>query len=276
MPRIDDLKYFVTVAEVGNVSRASEILGLSQPALSQALKRLEDELGQSLFDRSNSGLRLRRDGTRFLTSAREMIETWQRAVRLASSTDAIGHYRIGMHNSVALYSLPLFAKALLAKHPGLTFSIHHGLSRHVANDVIEHRYDLGVVINPPAHPDLVIKRLGVDEVALYRTKAAIDESTLLVQSDLMQSQEILKQLKKLKRPFQRQIEASSLEVVATMAVEGCGVAVLPGRVAAHYSQLRRLDQSPIVKDLISLIYRPTLKTDVGGAAIIDAISSAKF
>ncbi len=71
---LTQLRYFVAVAEEGQVSRAAKRLHVSQPPMSQRLKELESELGVSLFERAPRGMRLTQQGAQFLLTARSVLE----------------------------------------------------------------------------------------------------------------------------------------------------------------------------------------------------------
>ena len=78
---IAQLEYFVTVAEEQHLGRAAKRLHISQPPLTRQIQRLEGELGVRLFDRTPRGMRLSRDGARFLGRAREVLAAVDRARR---------------------------------------------------------------------------------------------------------------------------------------------------------------------------------------------------
>ncbi len=78
---LTQLRYFVAVAEEGQVSRAARKLHVSQPPMSQRLRELEAELGVTLFDRGAKGMRLTSAGARFLTTAQRVLTELDLGVR---------------------------------------------------------------------------------------------------------------------------------------------------------------------------------------------------
>ena len=82
----DQLRYFVTVAEVGTTRAAAQALHISQPPLSRHIRALEDELGVALFDRSARGMALRPEGEELLGHARAILAAVDRA---AVATQAV-------------------------------------------------------------------------------------------------------------------------------------------------------------------------------------------
>jgi len=279
LPNPADLEYFLEVAATGNISRAAQRLGLRQPSLSHALQRLEQATGALLLTRSRSGVRLTKAGERVAARARELLADWEnvRAEALAEATEIRGRFVLGCHVSVALYALPAFLPDFLRKYPQVEIKLVHDLSRRITEEIVAFRADLGIVVNPVRHPDLVIKELCRDEVVLWQAKGA-DTSTLICDVDLHQTQAVLKKWETGGgSPFARVVPTSSLEVAADLASRGAGVGLLPSRVADRVSaKLRRVSHSPVFEDQICLAYRADSERTPGARALIRAIRAAKI
>lgn len=274
-----DLRCFLEVSRTLNISRAAEKLGMGQPALSQLVRRLESQFGTTLLNRYKTGVRLTAAGLRLSEIGLGALDDWAklREKTLAAEVQIEGKYTLGCHPSVALYTLKEFVPKLLGKHPALQLSLIHGLSREIAEGVISFRVDFGIVINPVKHPDLIIRELCFDEVGFWSVPDTIGD-TLIYNPDLIQSQALIrraqKTLKELK--ISRTLESSSLEVIADLAASGCGMAVLPARVAKRFGVLRSLNHLPKYKDKLCLIYRADRRLAAAGIRIIEAIRQSKI
>jgi DNA-binding transcriptional LysR family regulator len=258
LPSGSDLHYFVTVAQLGSLSRAANHLGIAQPSLTLAMQRLESNLGTPLFVRSRQGVKVTRAGERLLGDTRDLLQRWEQLKSgvLSTTNEVRGRFAIGCHPSVAIYSLPLFLPKLLKDNPNLEIHLVHDLSRNITQKVIQLEIDAGIVVNPVAHPDLVIKSLAKDEVTLWRATQLKNEDVLICEPSLLQTQDILRKLGKQGRNFKRTIECSNLEVIVHLATSGAGYGVLPARVAqASATALKAVPGAPKFQDEVSLIYR---------------------
>lgn len=272
-----ELRIFLETAKVLNITRSAERLGLSQPALSQAIKRIEDQLGVELFLRSKKGLKLTRSGEKLQSRGRDMVLEWENLHRslIEDEENVAGLFRLGVHPSVAMYTVTEFLPVLQAEHPLIDLQLRHGLSRHVAEDLISGRIDIGLVVNPPPHPDLVIRDVLKDEVALWAHPKRRSSETLILDPELLQSQWLLRELEKRKLLFPRRLETSSLEVARELTARGCGVGLLPGRVATLHSGLTRVHpEVPGYRDRICLAYRVDQEKTAAFRALVTTITKS--
>lgn len=258
LPSGSDLQYFVTVAQLGSLSKAATHLGIAQPSLSLAMQRLESNLGTSLFVRSRQGVKVTKAGEKLLSDSRDLLQRWEqlRSDVLSTTNEVRGRFAVGCHPSVAIYSLPLFLPRLLKDNPALEVHLVHDLSRAITQKVISLEIDMAIVVNPVAHADLVIKSLTKDEVTLWRSSNLKNEDILICEPSLLQTQDILRKLAKQGRHFKRTIECSNLEVIVHMATSGTGYAILPARVAQEEkTHLKAVSGAPKFSDEVCLIYR---------------------
>lgn len=125
------LRYFRAVAEAGHMTRAAERLGIAQPALSQQIRNLEEELGLPLFDRVGRGLALNEAGRLFLEETREVLLRVEGAALLArqAGRGEVGRLRVGFTASACFH--PAVTQALKAYRqgwPGVELILEEGRS----------------------------------------------------------------------------------------------------------------------------------------------------
>lgn len=257
-----DLRYFIEVAQMGNLSHAAVRLGVSQPSISVAMKRLEETMGSPLLIRSRKGVQLTPAGRQLMAKGRSFLEMWEDLCSKPASInhEVSGHYVIGCHSSVGLYSLPSVIAEMMGQYPALHLELRHDLSRKILEAVANVRMDFGVIINPVRHPDLILKKVGTDVVTFWqRTDLRKSvENVLICDPDILQTQALLKQAKKMGRSFERILPTSSLEMVTELTVAGAGVGLIPNRIVKRNSEGRHLISkkgSPVFNDEIFVAYR---------------------
>ncbi|MGZ3721588.1 MAG: LysR family transcriptional regulator [Bdellovibrionales bacterium] len=273
LPSSSDLTYFLEIAHLGNLTHAANRLGVSQPSLTLAMQRLEQSVGTGLFIRSRQGVKLTKAGDRLLLEARKLMSQWEelRQQTIGSMNEIRGGFVIGCHPSVARYSLPLFLPALLHDHKDLGIELAHDLSRNITHKVLSLDVDIGIVVNPDSHPDLVMKPLTEDVVTLWKSKALKNDDVLVCEPSLLQTQKLKGKFKRAGFDFTRVVESSSLEVIAGMVDCGVGMGILPTRVAlAENRELIAVKNAPVLKDEIFLIYR----VENRGVRAVQALSQA--
>jgi DNA-binding transcriptional LysR family regulator len=165
------LRYFSAIARAKHMTRAARALGVSQPALSAAVRKLEEEVGAALLDRTGRGVELTAAGAAFLGFAEEAIrsaEGGRRAVRELVGLES-GSIRVGGGATATAFVLPAVVSALRRQHPGLRFYVREAGSTAIADAVISGELDLGIVTLPLRKADaehLLSIRLVQDELRL--------------------------------------------------------------------------------------------------------------
>lgn len=262
----DDLLYFVELAHTLNFSRASERIGISQPSLSVAIKRLEQHIGTELFIRRKRGVVLTPAGKRLLSHSKQLLQYWDsiKSATLASHFEVEGQVSLGCHPSIALALLPKFLPNLLSQYPKLEIDLKHDLSRKIVEQVIDLSIDVGIIVNPVKHPDLVLQKLFEDEVTFWQSPNSnytaqgtqLNNTAIICDPDLLQTQWLLKRMQKLGIKYNRIISSSSLEVIAALTAVDTGISILPKSVAqATYPKLKMIAKMPSYADEIYLVYR---------------------
>lgn len=277
LPNPWDLKYFQEVAATGNISRAAERLGVGQPAISLAIKRLEEILTADLFYRRSKGITLTPAGQRLLKSSNQLMMDWEHVISdtKQSRSEMSGRFTLGCHPSVAMYSISKPLKTIYETHPGIEVNLKHGLSRVICEQVISGEIDFAIVINPIQHPDLVIHKLAQDDVCFWKAKNGLAD-VIIYDPALGQSQSLLKKIGK-KKPFTRSITSENLEVITRMAQSGLGVGIIPSRVVQNLApSLVKISEFPSYSDQITFVYRKDLFKTTSSKYIIDLFKTVKI
>ncbi|NKZ02312.1 LysR substrate-binding domain-containing protein [Actinomadura latina] len=163
------LRYFVAVAEELHFGRAAERLTMAQPPLSQAIRRLESELGVELLHRSTRRVDLTDAGRGYLARARKILgevdEAAHEARRVAAG--AVGHLAIGCVGSATYSLLPAISRGLSLELPGVDFSFRgEMLAPDQATALRTGEIDLALLRPPAADPFLTVLPLRRDRLVV--------------------------------------------------------------------------------------------------------------
>ena len=154
---LQELRYFAAVVEFRHFGRAAESCNVSQPTLSSQIRKLEEELGVTLLERTNKRVDVTPVGRQILEHARRALaETGQiEAVARAARDPLVGALRLGVIPTLAPYLLPLILGPLRKAYPGLTIELWEDQTRLLVEGLRSHRLDAA----------LVASSLGTHEIA---------------------------------------------------------------------------------------------------------------
>ncbi len=236
------LEIFMTVAREGSFSRAAEKLYRTQPAISQAIRKLEREVGEPLFDRSS------RDG--ILTDAGQLLQEYaQKLLNLRSEARVAlkelremhkGKLAIAANEFTCLYLLPALAE-FRKLYPMIKVAVHRSLASRIPADVIKHSAELGVLSFNPEEPLLRSIVVYRDELAFVvnpkhplasAQKVSIRQlgaETFVahnVQSPYRAK--VIQAFKRHKTPLNMDVELPTIDAIKRFVSSGTGVALVPG------------------------------------------------
>ena len=181
------LNYFLTVAREGTISKAAEVLHLSQPTLSKQLKDLEEELGVQLFIRGNREISLTEDGVYLQNRGKEILSLVSTTTLNLQKNEVIGgDILIGGGETQAFQFLTDILNHLMERHPDIKVHMYSGNSDDVKDKIDKGLLDFGLVIDPVEKqkyeyvPLPIVDRWGI----LVNQKHALAEKEHVSPADL--------------------------------------------------------------------------------------------
>lgn len=242
---LDDLRAFSLVASEGSFSRAARKLRKTQPAVSQAVQRLEREAGEKLVDRSSREGALTDAGELMLDYAKRLMQLSDEARRAVSDLRDVrtGRVLIGANEGAVHAVLPLIERFHRA-HPGVLVEVRRVAARLVAHEVQLRNVDFGVVTFKPAERDLSSVVLGSDELVLLVhprhplagggpiSMEEMGRQVVIAHNDPSPLRdEVLRMYEQRHTALNIRISLPSLDAIKRGVEAGLGVALLPRRCA---------------------------------------------
>jgi DNA-binding transcriptional LysR family regulator len=283
-----ELQVFQAVATEHSFSRAAARLHRTQPAVSQAIRRLEEELGERLFDRSSKSGRLTEAGTILLDYAERLTRLRDEAEGAVRELQELrrGRVVIGVNEAAVHILLPIVVQFREA-HPAAEVEMRRVHSRQIPGEVLNRSLDFGFVTFEPAERGLLSVPLGVDELVMLahpkhplarRRQVTMEEfgrQTVIAHNDYSPRRErVLRLFEEKHAAINIQISLASLDGIKRAVEMGLGVALLPRRcalseIARKQLTAVRVPQLGMPRDL-RLVYRRTGETSRAASAFLDA------
>lgn len=155
-PEVRDLRYFLTLADELNFTRAAARLNVVQQSLSAGITRLEEQIGVKLFERTTRNVALTDAGTAWLPYARDAVGSVDRAAEVAEDLAAgrAGRLRVGLAATTALNLTPSLLRAVAERHPNVELSVEHFDFQDPSGGLQGGRSDVAIVRPPFEHDGL--------------------------------------------------------------------------------------------------------------------------
>ncbi|WP_371477288.1 LysR family transcriptional regulator [Kitasatospora sp. NBC_00315] len=244
--QLQQLRYFVAVADARHFTRAAEAVHVAQPSLSQQIRSLERELGAELFHRTRGNIALTDAGDALLPLARRILADTESARLAVQETVRLrrGRVRLGAPPSLCTSLVPDILRVFRDRYPEVTLLVREGGSRDLVRSLAAGELDLALIISPPA----------AEDPALDVTELLHEELVLVSAGDLPRRRVRVAELRDRPLVMFREgydlreatigacraagfepafaVEGGEMDAVLGFVRAGLGPAVLPGMVAA--------------------------------------------
>jgi DNA-binding transcriptional LysR family regulator len=251
---INQLEVLVTVARERSFSRAAEVLERTQPAISQAIRRLEADVGEQLFDRSSKDGTLTFAGQVLLSHAKQMLNLRQNARLAISEIRSLGQGKvtISANEHTVFYLLPVIER-FYELYPSIKVEVRRGVASRIPKQITAREVELGVISFTPNDETLQSVRVMRDELtlvvapahrfahrAIVSIKELADEAFIAHNAPSPYRQKVIESFEKHKVALNIAIELPSLEAIKRVVEAGVGIALVPRLTAASEIESGRL------------------------------------
>jgi len=237
-----DLDYICAVADHRHFGKAAESCHVSQPTLSGQIKKLEQQLKVTLFERSHKGIRVTDIGEEIILIAREARDAARRIKAVAASAQdpLAGNLSLGLIPTVAPYLIPLFVGKLSVQLPKLSMTYREDITERLIESLLSGELDLAILATPPEEDSLNAMELYSEPFWLVFPKThelqhlnqacmadvKEDDVLLLTEGHCFRDQAL-----SICRPSHRRrkqsLRATSLETLINLVASGQGVTLVP-------------------------------------------------
>ena len=243
---MQQLRYVVAVARARNFSRAAEQCHVSQPSLSQQIQKLEDELGERLFDRTKREVKLTPHGEAFLRRAVRILEEAEAATREASDAKDLlrGTLTVGVLPTIAPYLLPAVLTEFTEKYPGLEIIVQEDTTARLLKQVLAYETDLALVSLPISDERLELQALLTEELRLalppghpltrkriVKVEDLVGERLIVMKEGHCLGDQVLRFCDRRDVRPQISFRSAQLETIQALVRAGLGLSLIPAMAA---------------------------------------------
>ena len=245
---IHQLRYFCAVADSGSFTLAAEQEGITQPSLSQQIRKLEHAVGSSLFVRLGRQTRLTPAGEALYSHAIEILRHSRDAtLRIRQLSETVcGPLRVGVIPTVLPYLLAPRLGRFIAQHPELDFELVEDTTTQLVKRLQNGELDVALAVLPLRSPEVVCSELVRDPLMLAVSKqhpwasagsadlhAAQQERLLLLREGHCFRGDVLTACTRAKAEFHAVFESDSLSTIFSLVASGMGISIVPAMSARH-------------------------------------------
>jgi LysR family transcriptional regulator, hydrogen peroxide-inducible genes activator len=243
---LKQLRYFEALAQHGHFGRAAAACAISQPALSEQIKELEETLGAALFERGVGArkVRITNFGEKFALRVRDLLRSVDEleGFARASRDQQLGRLRLGVIPTIGPYLLPTIIRGLTRVYPDLDINVRESLTAKLIQELAEGRLDTAIVALPVSEPTFTEVALFTEDFLLVRPsefdgkpppdlKMLREMRLLLLEEGHCFRDQALSFCNMHSAPREL-LDASSLSTLVQMVGSGIGVTLIPEMAVA--------------------------------------------
>jgi len=299
---LTELRYVVAIARERHFGRAAAACFVSQPTLSVAVKKLEDELGVAIFERHQHDIAVTPIGERIIEQAQRVLEQAGAIKVIAEEgrNQLLGELRLGVIYTVGPYLLPRLIPELRQRAPNLTPIIDEDFTGNLANKLRHGSLDLAILSTPFDVPGIEVRVLyresfmvvlpkghALSGVAEIKAEDLARETLLLLRTGNCFRDQVLAACPDCRGEtfsrsgIQKTLEGSSIETIRQMVAGGAGVTVLPATSIGNAGSVENLltylpFAPPVPQREVALAYRASFPRPKLVELIMEAVRACKL
>ncbi|HMU56412.1 MAG TPA: hydrogen peroxide-inducible genes activator [Nitrospira sp.] len=292
---LTELKYLVAVAQERHFGKAAERCRISQPALSLAIQKLEDELGTTILERRKNQITLTGLGEKVVQQAQRVLEAAEQIPFIVAQgkDQLVGVFKLGVIATVGPYILPDLIPLLHARAPSMPLEIEENLTANLNRMLLHGQLDAIIValpheeagvlakplyeepfkvVIPITHPWVKKKRIETEDLGA--------EKVILPHAGHCFRRQLLDHCPEISRSDREGIQGNSLETIRQMVASGLGITVLPCSALSPKHHHKRLVAIPFTDPMperqIGLAWRKGFARPAALEAIEDAVRELRI
>lgn len=288
---IRQLEYFLMVNETHSFTRAAERLYVSQPAVTNAIRSLEEELGIQLFDRTQKQITLTSEGEIFLRHVKTVMQGISNTLNEIDALKSLngGTLKIGLTPLAGIAPIMSVLKTFKEEYPQIKLEFTEEHSNNLEQFLLQDMIDIAFLFTAQENPQLSYISLPSEELfvvcsrkhSLRRQNSIqltdlVDESLILLANDCFYRQQIIQIFEQLNTLPEINLESNHIQTIKSFVIANLGISILPGSLCESESDLISIPLDPPIFKTPALAYKTSRHMSRAANACIELVKKGAF